>query len=71
MTEIPHLNLQAAMKLNPKLQCWRWNAGFELNHKYVPGWWAPVDNPKWLPYYVYAVTSSEKDKPSWTPPDPP
>lgn len=54
---IPHLALRAAKKLNPKLQCWRWNDSFMANFTCEPGCWVPVGTPKWLPYCIYAVTS--------------
>ena len=61
---LPHLALRAAKKLNPKLQCWRWNEGFTCNFTYEPGCWVPVGTPKWLPHCIYAVTGSKKEKPS-------
>ncbi len=64
---IPHLALRAAKKLNPNLQCWRWNDGFMANFTYDPGCWVPVNTPKWLPHCIYAVTSDRKEKPSWMP----
>lgn len=64
---IPHLALRAAKKLNPKLQCWRWNDGFMANFTCEPGRWVPVGTPKWLPHCIYAVTPNEKEKPSWAP----
>jgi hypothetical protein len=63
----PHFNLQAAKRLNPNLQCWRWEEGFQIEGRYVPGYWAPVDNPKWLPHRVYALTSNDREEPLWTP----
>ena len=63
----PHLALRAAKKLNPKLQCWRWNDGFIANFTCEPGCWVPVNTPKWLPHCIYAVTSNKKEKPSWAP----
>lgn len=44
-TQLPHLGLRAAKKLNPKLQCWRWNDGFMANFTYEPGCWIPVGTP--------------------------
>ena len=64
---IPHLALRAAKKLNPKLQCWRWNDGSITNFTHEPGCWVPVGTPKWLPHCIYAVTSNRKEKPSWAP----
>ena len=64
---LPHLALRAAKKLNPKLQCWRWNDGFIANFTYEPGCWVPVGTPKWLPHCIYAVTLNNKEKPSWAP----
>lgn len=64
---IPHLALRAAKKLNPKLQCWRWNDGLVSHFTYEPGCWIPVGTPKWVPHCIYAVTSNEKERPSWAP----
>lgn len=64
---LPHLALRAAKKLNPKLQCWRWNDGFMANFTYEPGCWIPVGAPKWLPHCIYAVTPNKKERPSWAP----
>lgn len=69
MEEIPHLALKVAKKLNPKAQCWRWAEGFWHNGRCTnEGWgcWVPT-NPQWLPHCIYAVTSSEKERPSWVP----
>lgn len=69
----PHLALRTAKKLNPKLQCWRWNEGrstppgFFNRLKDYEGTWVPVGTPKWLPHCIYAVTGSKKKKPSWAP----
>ena len=70
---LPHLALRAAKKLNPKLQCWRWNEGWSTPPGFFnrlddyEGAWVPVGTPKWLPHCIYAVTGSKKEKPSWAP----
>lgn len=65
---ILHLTLRAAKKLNPNLQCWRWAPGYVgAMGRGALFEWSLVDNPRWLPHCIYAVTSSEKEKPSWTP----
>ena len=65
---LPHLALRAAKKLNPKLQCWRWNDDWSpYQGGYEVGDWVPVGTPKWLPHCIYAVTGSKKERPSWTP----
>lgn len=70
---LPHLGLRAAKKLNPKLQCWRWNEGWSTPPGFFnrlndyEGAWVPVGTPKWLPHCIYAVTGSKKEKPSWAP----
>ena len=72
-TQLPHLGLRAAKKLNPKLQCWRWNEGWSTPPGFFnrlddyEGAWVPVGTPKWLPHCIYAVTGSKKEKPSWAP----
>lgn len=66
-TQLPHLGLRAAKKLNPKLQCWRWNEGFTCFNTFEPGCWVPVGTPKWLPHCIYAVTGNKKERPSWAP----
>ena len=57
---LPHLGLRAAKKLNPKLQCWRWDEGFTCFNTFEPGCWVPVGTPQWLPHCIYAVTGSKK-----------
>lgn len=70
---LPHLALRAAKKLNPKLQCWRWNEGWSTPPGFFnrlddyEGAWVPVGTPKWLPHCIYTVTGSKKEKPSWAP----
>ena len=66
-TQLPHLGHRAAKKLNPKLQCWRWDDSPIHKLLRVPGRWTPVNDPQWTPHRIYAVTASKKEKPSWTP----
>ena len=64
---IPHLALRAAKKLNPKLQCWRWDDSPTYKLSRGPGRWTPVADPQWLPHRIYAVIPNKKEKPSWAP----
>ena len=64
---LPHLALRAAKKLNPELQCWRWDGSPIHKLSRGSGRWTPVNNPQWTPHRIYAVTRSKKEKPSWTP----
>lgn len=64
----PHLTLRAAKKLNPKLQCWRWAPGYvDTMGRGAISEWSPIDEPRWLPHCIYALTNSRKEKPTWAP----
>ena len=61
----PHAELQIAKKLNPNLQVWLWAPARISNIN--ASQWVPIEDPVWMPFAIYTVTSGRRVNPDWTP----